>query len=192
MARSVNRMGDPLAPGFLVAMPQLADPNFHRSVVLMLRHTDAGAFGVVINRPGEVAVKDLLEDQEIPYAGPGSERIMIGGPVELDRHLLVLHGEPPAGENQDELPVTNGVSVVTSRDGLVRLAASAARRYRCYLGYAGWGPGQIESELADGSWIALPADARLIFDEPPENVWEMALRAGGIDPVTLVPGGELN
>lgn len=186
-----------LAPGFIIAMPQLSDPNFHRAVVLLLRHSEAGAFGVVINRPGNVSVRDLFETQEIPYAGPSDQPLMIGGPVEIDRHLLVLHGAKGAVADdvtdlEDEMVVSDGIWVVTAREALERLTVAADARYRCYVGYAGWGPGQLEEELALGAWVPLPASDALVFDEPADNVWDKALRAGGIDPATLVPGGEVN
>jgi putative transcriptional regulator len=192
MGRAMGMHLDRLAPGFIVAMPQLDDPNFHRTVVLVLRHTDEGALGVVINRPGEITVAELFADQEIPYAGPSDQKIMVGGPVEFGRHLLVMHGEATAGESGGEQPVTEGVVLLTDREALARVSASGASRLRCYVGYAGWGPGQLENELAEGAWVPLAANARLMFDDKPETVWDKALRLGGIDPVTLVPGGDVN
>ncbi len=194
MGRNVRDLTERIAPGFIAAMPQLADPNFHRTVVLMLRHDDEGAFGLVVNRPGSVALADLLEEQDIPYEGSLDQKIMIGGPVEVDQHLLVLHGElpQPPTDDPDEVPIAEGIFLVTQRTGLERLTASIHNRYRCYVGYAGWAPGQLENELAEGAWVPLAVDAALLFDVPAGAVWERALRRAGIDPVTLVPGGELN
>ncbi len=181
-----------LAPGFLAAMPNLLDPNFHRAVVLMLRHGDDGAFGLIINRPAPVTAGDFCAEQEIAYGGPPHQPVMVGGPVQADSHLLVLRGTDPGDlePGGHEISLTEGLAIVTSREGLAELAPAA--RVRCYLGYAGWGPGQLESELAEGAWVPLPPDPRLVFDADPAQVWQKALRAAGIDPLTLVPGGELN
>jgi putative transcriptional regulator len=183
-----------LAPGFLVAMPQLQDPNFVRSVVLMLKSTSAGAFGLVINRVGQLNVADLCEQQDIPYAGSRQRRVMIGGPVEQDSHLLVLHGEDalygPGAEQ--EMVIAPEIRLVTAVEGLRSLAGRSEGRYRCYLGYAGWGPEQLQHELSQGAWLPLSCDAGYVFDEAPSAVWSKALRRAGIDPISLVPGGDVN
>lgn len=179
-----------LATGFVAAMPQLLDPNFRRTVVFLLRSDEEGAFGLVINRPTEVSVRALCASQGIEYRGRAAAPMMFGGPVEVDRHLLVLHGEAPLPGlgPEDEVEVAPGVRLVTALEGLAALAEGGARRFRCYAGYAGWAPGQLESELEDGAWVPLEVDPRLVFDEDPERVWDLALRRAGIDPVTLVPG----
>ncbi len=189
-----QRLKEQLAPGFIAAMPQLLDPNFHRAVVLLLRHGEGGAFGLVINRPANITVSELCRSQEIPFEGPADQPVMIGGPVETDRHLLVLHGEPVAAGSKPtaDLPAIEGVNIVASREALVELLNRGARRYRCYVGYAGWAPGQLDAELAEGAWVPLPVSPQLLFDEPSDEVWAAALRQAGIDPKTLVPGGQLN
>lgn len=180
-----------LAPGFIAAMPQLADPNFYRTVVLLLRSSEQGSFGLVINRPTTLSVSELCESQGITYRGGDELSMMFGGPVEVENHLLVLHGESPclaAGED-GEIEVAPGIRLVTALEGLRILAERGAQRVRCFAGYAGWGAGQLESELADGSWVPLLCDDRLVFDEDSDRIWELALRRGGFDPFTLVPGG---
>ncbi len=184
-----------LAPGMVVAMPQLSDPNFRRAVVLILRSNDKGAFGLVINRPGDLSVAELCKDQGIDYKGAAGEQIMVGGPVESERHLMVLHGEERlfVSASEEEIDVAPGIRLVTAREGLAMLAVSGAQRFRCFAGYAGWGPGQLEDELDAGAWIPLPADEELVFDVGPgAMVWEQALRRAGIDPISLVPGGAAN
>ncbi|MBP7148487.1 MAG: YqgE/AlgH family protein [Acidobacteria bacterium] len=182
---------DSLAPGLIVAMPQLLDPNFRRSVVLLLRSNEHGAFGLIINRTGSFTMSDLCRNQGITYNGPEDLRVMVGGPVETDRHLLVLHGDDPVFPegSEDEVLICPGVFLVTAREGLEALARRGTSRLRCYTGYAGWGPGQLEAELASGAWVPLPHDDRLVFDEDARIVWDRALRAAGIDPITLVPPG---
>lgn len=183
-----------LAPGIIAAMPQLDDPNFRRAVVLLLRHTDQGALGLVLNRPSALTLDELCESQGIGCQPGRREPVMIGGPCEPESHLLVLHGEQalhPAG-HPDELLIAPGIRLVTAREGLQELAQRDRNRLRCYLGYAGWGPGQLSGELADGTWVPLTASERLVFDEPADEVWASALRSAGIDPITLVPGKDLN
>ncbi|UCF66579.1 MAG: YqgE/AlgH family protein [Acidobacteriota bacterium] len=190
----INRSPAQLAPGFVVAMPQLLDPNFRRTVVLLLRASEAGSFGLVINRPSSISMDRFCEEQELPYEGPAETPVMIGGPVEADSHLLVLHGDEPVFEtgSDRELEIAEGIRLITARDGLARLASRRTERMRCYIGYAGWGPGQIENELEEGAWVPLAADAKLVFDQPAEDVWVRALTQAGIDPIALVPGKELN
>lgn len=180
-----------LAPGFIVAMPQLADPNFRRTVVFLLRSTEHGSVGLVINRPTNLSVRELCESQGIDYRGDAKLPMMIGGPVEVEQHLLVLHGETPCLErnSDDEVEIVRGIRLVTAVEGLRILAERGSRRFRCYAGYAGWAPGQLESELEEGAWIPLGCDDSLVFDGDFDRVWELAIRRGGIDPFTLVPGG---
>lgn len=183
---------DSLAPGFIAAMPQLEDPNFRRTVVLLLRHDEEGAFGLVINRPVPLSVAELCRSQEIDYSGPADLSVYGGGPVQGESHLLVLHGDAPLHPEggEEELEIVPGVFLVTAREGLAALAGRGTPRLRCFLGYSGWGAGQLESELDEGTWIPLEASDELVFAGDAEKVWERALREGGIDPFTLVsPGG---
>ncbi len=191
-ARGVRGPGrDWLAPGFIAAMPQLDDPNFRRTVVLLLRHDEDGALGLVINRPVPLSVGELCRSQEIAWAGPDDLSVFLGGPVQGESHLLVLHGDAPLHPegSEDELEITSGIRLVTAREGLAALARRGTARLRCFLGYSGWGAGQLERELAEGTWVPLEASDEFVFASDPERVWEQALRRGGIDPFTLVPGG---
>lgn len=182
---------DWLAPGFIAAMPQLDDPNFRRTVVLLLRHDEEGALGLVINRPVPLSVGELCRSQEIAYQGPDELPVFGGGPVQGESHLLVLHGDTPLHPegSEDEVEIAPGVFLVTAREGLETLARRGSPRLRCFLGYSGWGAGQLERELAEGTWVPLDASDEFVFASDPERVWEQALRRGGIDPFTLVPGG---
>jgi putative transcriptional regulator len=185
---------DGLAPGFLVAMPQLQDPNFYRSVVLLMRSEEGGAFGLVINRETDLRAGELCREHEIALVAGGNQRVMVGGPVEQERHLLVLHGEDPiyAVDSEQELVIAPGIRLVTALEGLQALADREATRFRCYLGYSGWGPDQLEEELSQGAWVPLACDPSFLFDERPADVWSRALRRAGIDPLSLVPGGAVN
>ena len=175
-----------LAPGFLIAVPQLQDPNFHLSVVLLLQQNNEGALGLVINRPTPMLLKDLCDRNSIPYAGDPDKRIRMGGPVQPEQGLVVYGEEHVDPEGRE---VVDGLHVSASTGTLSRLCNLSQGRFQCYAGYAGWGPGQLEREISDGAWILGPADPRVVLDVAPEQIWESTLRSMGIDPAAIVPGG---
>ena len=175
-----------LAPGFLVAVPQLRDPNFHQSVVLLLQQSSEGTLGVVINRESPLLLTDLCRDHDIPYAGDPRKRVRQGGPVQTEQGLVIYGTEH---EDPEGRSVVDGLHVSASTGTLTRLCTLASPRFHCYAGYAGWGPGQLEREIHEGSWILRPADAGLVLDHSPEHVWVRALKDIGLDPGAIVPGG---
>jgi putative transcriptional regulator len=184
-----------LAPGFLVSSPALADPNFRSSLVLMAEHSPQGAFGLVINRPSPVSVRDLLTtvSEELgraaAQAGRDGGQVLFGGPVDPER-LWILHrpGAVPTDEGGELL--APGVAIGGSRALLERLATTPdAGPYHLLLGYAGWGPLQLESEVTQGSWIPLALESDLALDLPLEQRWETAVRRLGLEPAGLVSGG---
>jgi putative transcriptional regulator len=175
-----------LAPGFIIAVPQLLDPNFRQSVVLLLEQGSEGAMGVIINRESPLLLRDLCRDHDIAYGAESDKYVRRGGPVRPD-HGLVLFGREhdlPGAQ-----PVIDGLQVSASRETLSRLCDMPHGRFHCYSGYAGWGPGQLEREISEGAWVISPADPALILDERPGRIWELSLRAIGIDPAALVAGG---
>ncbi len=175
-----------VAPGLLIAMPQLADPNFHRGVVLMIHHDNDGSFGLVVNRPAESQLGDLLESIRVDWQGDPGEVAWLGGPVQPETGW-VLH-EPVADLDSDlSTEIIPGVFLTSGTDALRHLAEEPPKRIRFLLGYAGWGPEQLKSELSQGSWVASDADADLIFDTPADKLWEVAVRRLGIEPESLVP-----
>jgi putative transcriptional regulator len=179
-------MQNTIAPSFLIAVPQLLDPNFRQSVVLLLQQGEEGALGLVINRESGLRLKDLCRDHEIPYRGDPEKRVRVGGPVQPEQGL-VLYG-PESGDPEGR-PVVDGLLVSASTETLTRLCGGAEGRFHCYAGYAGWAPGQLEREIAEGSWIVTAPDPALVLDHPPDEVWVKALEDNGIDPAALVPGG---
>jgi putative transcriptional regulator len=179
-------MATTLAPGFLVAVPQLLDPNFRQSVVLLLEQTDGGALGVVVNHVSPLKLAELCADHEIPYGGDPDKRVRRGGPVQPEQGLVLYGAEHADPEGR---PVIDGLHVSVSRATLSRLCGMARGRFHCFSGYAGWGPGQLEREIADGSWIFAPVDPGLVLDLDPERAWNDCLRAQGLDPAAIVPGG---
>lgn len=179
-------MASSLAPGFFVAVPHLADPNFRHAVVLLLEQGDEGALGVVVNQDSPLLLRDLCHDQELPYQGDPDKRVRHGGPVGTE-HGIVLFGAEH--EDPDGRPVVEGLQFSASKETLGRLCKTGGGRFHCYAGYAGWAPGQLEREIGEGTWIIVPADAGLVLDGAPEQIWEQALRSAGIDPASIVPGG---
>lgn len=178
--------GNSLAPGLLVAVPQLRDPNFRQSVVLLLQQSPEGTLGVVINRESPLLLKDLCRDHDIPYAGDPGKRVRQGGPVQPEQGLVIYGAEH---EDPEGRSVVDDLHVSASTGTLTRLCTIPTSRFHCYAGYAGWGPGQLEREIQEGSWILRPVDARLVLDHSPEDVWTRSLKDIGLDPGAIVPGG---
>jgi len=178
-------MDDAIAPGLLVAVPQLLDPNFRHTVVLLLQATSDGALGLVVNRESPLLLRDLCRDHDIPLLGDADKRIRHGGPVHPDQGLVVYGAEHADPEGRS---VVDGLHVSASTGTLTRLCSLPTSRFHCFAGYAGWGPGQLEREIQEGSWILRPIDTRLILDLPAETIWERALKDIGLDPSAIVPG----
>ena len=178
-----------LAPTLLLAMPQLMDPNFTRTVILLCEHGPSGALGFVLNRPTATRASEAV-DLEPPLRRDSGVTLWTGGPVEPQRGFLLLGEEPGAGECQR---VADGFHLTASLDVLRRLleaepAAVAGEHCRLLLGYAGWGPGQLDSELAASAWLTAPADPLLAFETPAEEMWERAIRGLGVEPMSLSIG----
>jgi putative transcriptional regulator len=186
-----------LAPGLLLAMPQLADPNFSRAVVLMIEHSDQGSFGLVINHPSPIKASELLDSLEMSWRGEASAVVWAGGPVSPSTGW-VLHEpivfpqpvEPP--QHQGTIEITSTISLSTSPDRLRAIASSPPRNIRLLLGYSGWGPGQLAAEMARGAWLHTAADPKLVFETPPDEMWGAAMRSLGIDPRDLTTSRGVN
>lgn len=163
-----------LANHFLIAMPALADPNFTHTVTYLCEHTEEGAMGIIINRPLEISLGDVLEQMQIEpsEAVDLATPIYLGGPVQSERGF-VLH--TPVGGWQSSLAITDTIAVTTSRDIITAIAqGEGPEQYHLALGYAGWGEGQLEQEIADNAWLSGPADQRILFDTPVEERWAAA------------------
>lgn len=173
-----------LAPGILIAVPQMDDPNFTRSVVLLIEHNESGAMGIVLNRPSEIALADIGREHGMEVHGEAGPAF-IGGPVQRERGFLV-HRRPEVG---DSVQLDSDVYLSVSTDALRALLAGDPAAYRLCLGYAGWGPGQLERELEAGGWLNSSITSRRIFDTPVEKIWDAVIRDLGIDPAFLVQGG---
>src|SRR5512142_639025 len=171
-----------VAPALLLSMPQLNDPNFKQTVVLLCQHTDEGAWGLVLNRPTGKAATVLTQEGETVSNRDGLE-VWVGGPVELERGCILLGEMPDEGE---ALRVSEGVFVSGSPSLLQRvLDQRDADDVRLLMGYAGWGPGQLENELKQSAWLISDVDVDLVFDTDPSAMWEAAIRRLGADPGAL-------
>ncbi len=173
---------------FLIAMPSLSEGIFARSVTYLCEHNEHGAMGIVINRPIGIALGEILEQLDVDGARHhGEDPVMAGGPVQTDRGF-VLH---PTSERHWEstLPITDEISLTTSRDILQSLAYNEGPPTALVaLGYAGWSAGQLEQELVANAWLTIPADRAIIFDIPAEQRFDAAVAKLGIDFAQLAPG----
>jgi putative transcriptional regulator len=179
-----------LAPGFLLAPPSLADPNFDGSVVLLAAHQDDGAMGFVINRPSSLHLHFLLTDLEI-VPTVADRLALVGGPVN-DYAGFVLYEHLPGLPLADGIALSSTIGVTPSLDLLQRAATGQLPgRFELLLGYAGWGPGQLDDELAGGTWLHAPFDAELLFDVPLSKRWDETYERLGVNPggVITVRGG---
>lgn len=179
---------DGFAPTLLLAMPQLLDPNFSRAVVLLCKHGDEGALGFVVNRPVDTTVGELLA-LDPPPAPDRNLSVWQGGPVSPERGWLLCRAQPPEDEGFE---VCDGIYMTSSQAALRRMLDGDPRecapdRSRLLLGYAGWGPGQLDGEMTESAWLNIPVDVDLVFDTAPEDLWEACLRTLGIDPLSLAP-----
>ncbi|MCB1044856.1 MAG: YqgE/AlgH family protein [Acidobacteria bacterium] len=170
------------APGLLLAMPDLDDPNFQKTVVLMLEHTKEGALGLVINRETPIRVADIFETLDLVWHGQENAHVWNGGPV-MREIGWILHEPTDAIAGAEVVP---GIQLATTPDKMKVLAKDPPHQMRFLLGAAGWGPGQLEDELAQGAWMTADASADLIFNTPPDHMWDAAFRLLGIDPTLLV------
>jgi putative transcriptional regulator len=157
----------------LLASPALFDPNFRRAVVLVTEHTEEGAAGLVLNRPSGTAVADAVPDL-LPLVAE-EERVYVGGPVQESAVLVLAEFDDP---EEAALLVVDDVGFVPG-DGDFDLIAGATRRVRVFAGYAGWGPGQLEAELEESSWIVGSSPAPGLFTEPEDDLWAHVLRGKG-------------
>lgn len=173
---------------FLIAMPGLEDPNFSRTVTYLCDHGEHGAMGIVVNRPSELRLSDVLEHMGIESQDPWAEEqiVYLGGPVQEERGF-VLH-TPRDGGWKSSIAVTDEIGITTSRDILEAMArGEGPQRSLVALGYAGWGAGQLEDEIQQNAWLSGPAQPDILFNMPPQERWEAAARLLGVDMRLMSP-----
>ncbi len=180
-----NAEYDELTPGslrdhFLIAMPGLNDSSFAHTVTYICEHSDKGAMGVVINTATPMLLKEIFTQMSLDdLSDQGEQIVMSGGPVQPERGF-VLHSNE--AKWQSTLEISPDISLTASRDIITALAAGhGPKQCLIALGYAGWGEGQLEAEIAANSWLTVPADKDIIFNTPFEERWTLAAQALGID-----------
>ena len=186
---------DSLENQLLIAMPALGDPYFNKTVTYICEHNEEGAMGLIINLPVNLSLNDLLAqledengdtqaqalklEQKNEHTDKLEQRVLSGGPVAQQRGF-VLHS-PQSGWSSS-LALSNDIMITTSKDILMALGTQdAPEQFMVTLGYAGWGPGQLEEELKANSWLTTPADKEILFNTPIEQRWKKATEKIGID-----------
>lgn len=174
-----------LANQLLIAMPGMADPNFSDTVTYICEHNRDGALGLVINRPMDINLGEILSHMSLAASTEGIAGlpVFLGGPVQPERGF-VLHTQGTVWESS--LKVSDDIAVTSSRDILAAIAdGEGPARSLVALGYAGWGAGQLEHEIQENTWLHAPPDARVLFETPFEQRWAAATALLGIDPSRL-------
>lgn len=183
-----KRMDEFVAPTLIIAMPQLTDPNFHRTVVLLIEKNEEGAFGVVINRTGESRVGELCGGLNVGWGGDDETVALYGGPVGTQQGFL-LHGEVADDVSVTSREISPGIHIASDMDTFRLLCARPPSDFRILLGYAGWAPGQLDHEMLAGAWLTAEVSPDIVFRTPLDSMWANSLRGLGIDPTMLVVGG---
>ena len=195
---------DLATPVLLVALPQVVDPFFNKAVVLLIHHDEEGSLGLIVNRPTGISVGEILAGMEIPWSGQSSALTHFGGPVQPQLGTVLFapggggngvlggggngFGDGEGGSSpglQAASEVAPGVALTQHVADLGHLAASPPDRFRLFLGYAGWGEGQLLEEILRNDWLLAPVDADLVFAPSPDQAWTSALRSVGVDPESL-------
>ena len=172
------------APSLLLATPTLLDPNFFQTVLLLFHHSEEGAMGLVINRPTDQVLGELLDGTEFPIADLEErfteQRVLVGGPVNTHAGWMIFEGADETGQS---IEVESGLDVTGSMDVFKAVLSDAGTtRMKFLVGYAGWGPGQLDSEMDAGAWLPAPLDRETLFETPYEDRWRRAFGSIGIDP----------
>ncbi len=178
-------------PLLLLAMPQVLDPFFHKSVVLLVHQEDSGSLGFIVNRPTTASVSEVLSGLDLAWQGDGEQLAYFGGPVEPQLGTVLFSVDeagPPVGDPEEgptASEVLPGIAMSQHIGDLAGLAEQPPDSLRLILGYAGWGDGQLEHEIMRNDWMTAPASSALLFGDDPETIWSRAFASIGIDPDTL-------
>ncbi len=167
---------------FLIAMPDLEESLFDQAVVLIVDHNDKGAMGLIINLPGTTTRKGLFEKLKLPTEtiNRPDEPIILGGPVATERGFVLHDGQQ---EWENTLTVSDDLKLTTSTDILDSIArGEGPENWLFTLGYSGWEAGQLEDEIRQNAWLTSPSDHRMIFEQPLDKRWQLALKQLGVQP----------
>lgn len=167
---------------FLIAMPGMTDPQFARTVTYVCQHSEEGALGIIVNRPLELTLKDIMAQMKIDTVDDrlADTRVFSGGPIQPERGF-VLHesGDEPWTST---LRLSDELSLTTSRDILEAMGRGEGPAHAMVaLGYAGWGKGQLEAEIIQNAWLNAEAEPSIIFRQPPAGRWKAAAQLVGVD-----------
>lgn len=170
-----------LSGNFLISTPQMPDPRFQEQVIYLCAHNEEGAMGLVINNPNpEITVREVLQGANLPVPDGELPPVYMGGPVEIDAGFIVYNSVDYINNNALEV----APDIFLSRDTRLLEDISQAKgpeNYLFMLGYAGWGEGQLETELVDNSWLTVPGSFEILFNTPDELKWKLAAHSFGID-----------
>ena len=171
---------------FLMAMPSLAGSYFGQSLIYLTEHTYEGALGLVVNKPSGATLADVFEQLNIPVDEPiASEPVLAGGPVQTESGFI-LHSDDVVTPSSSV--IRDGLALSTDTEMLTALAAAEGpARYLLAFGFAGWGPGQLETEIGENAWLTCPGDTSILFDTPFEARLDAAARSLGIDFALMAP-----
>ena len=176
---------DRLAPGILIAAPTLQDPNFEQSVILLCAHSDEGAMGLVVNRPAPLSTHDVMRQMGFPSVGP-EKSALLGGPVAGTNGLILYIADDTDVSRGDTLVVSETLRLCPNSDLLKQISEGLGpSSYEVFLGHAGWGPSQLEGEIALGAWIPGDIDMPLLFEVAHSERWMHALNREGLSPEML-------
>lgn len=179
-----------LSGQLLIAMPGMGDPRFEHSVVFMCAHSPEGAMGIIVNKPApEVSLGDIFAQMDIE-ASPASKsaHVFFGGPVEGGRGFVLHSGE--YDNDASTMKVDDAISMTATRDILEAIATGdGPAQTLAALGYAGWSPGQLESELQQNAWLTCDSENAIVFSDDNDGKWKAALAKLGIDPLMLSAEG---
>ena len=190
-------MASKLAPGLLLAAPQLGDPHFLRSVVLLAHHDESGALGWVLNGRALVPVAELLRDADLippgvvlPENGSFASAVRVGGPVMPGSAWIVYERTPAFPDHEGMHELGDGYAVTGAREAVESIArGEAPAKFRMFMGYAGWGPTQVEGEIQRGSWLPASIVFSLLLDDDADGLWDAAYRATvGTSPMAFTGG----
>lgn len=195
---------DLLAPGFLVASPRLDGSLFERSVIVMVNHDDQGAMGFIVNKPLEVDFGSLLEmvemDQDAIAPRCYEQEVFFGGPVRVEQLWVIYNGLLPSAaprptfeslQTDGEIRFHDRWALSGTSDSIESFAfGREPNPFRPFVGYAGWGPGQLEREIGEGSWLLLDFEEEFVLEAQPDDLWDDALERLGVDETTFLMMGK--
>lgn len=177
------------APALLVAMPQVHDDSFKKSVVLLVHHDEEGSLGFVLNRVSPIKIAEIFEGLTLSWWGDQEALADVGGPVQPQLGTVLFNGLGGEIGEAVELAaaseLASGLSLTQHVGDLARLAEQPPQRFRLLLGYAGWGEGQLVEEILRNDWLVVPLAADLVFNDRKDELWERSLRSVGVDPGIL-------